>query len=160
MPFLIPPSEFKPGKLTQLGLIGARVLQICRSTGPWFLGTSDRVEHSIQNACLKGMYAALPMSSNPNTQIARFNFPNILSKLRTSSSSRRMHRLSFVHPCGLVLMDKVERLLTMWLLRTRLVTRLFITSFVHIVKASRASTSMPNCSRIRRTRSVSKPTNF
>ena len=125
-------------------------LQICRSTGPWSFGTSDRVEHSIQNACLKGMYAALPISSNPNAQIARFNFLNILLTSKTSSSSRRVHRLSFVHACGLVLMDRVERLLTMWLLRTRLgtrfVTRLFIASFVHIVKAqseSAASTSHP-----------------
>lgn len=58
MPFLIPPSEFKPGELTQLGLTGTCELQICRSAGPWSLGTSDRVEHSIQNAYIKGMYAA------------------------------------------------------------------------------------------------------
>lgn len=55
MPFLIPPSEFKPGELTQLGLTGTCELQICRSAGPWSLGTSDRVEHSIQNAYLKAI---------------------------------------------------------------------------------------------------------
>jgi len=67
MPFLIPPSEFKPGELTQLGLTGTCELQICRSAGPWSLGTSDRVEHSIQNAHLNGMYAAPRISSKtPN----------------------------------------------------------------------------------------------
>ena len=71
MPFLIPPSEFKPGELTQLGLTGTCELQICRSAGPWSLGTSDRVEHSIQNAYLKGMYAAPRISSKtPNSPIA------------------------------------------------------------------------------------------
>lgn len=63
MPFLIPPSEFKHGELTQLGLTGTCELQICRSAGPWSLGTSDRVEHSIQNAYLKGMHAAPHISS-------------------------------------------------------------------------------------------------
>ncbi|KAF8500767.1 phospholipase D [Russula emetica] len=55
MPFLIPPSEFKPGELTQLELTGTCELQICRSAGPWSLGTTDRVEHSIQNAYLKAI---------------------------------------------------------------------------------------------------------
>jgi phospholipase D1/2 len=59
MPFLVPPSEFKPGELTQLGLTGTCELQICRSAGPWSLGTPDRVEKSIQNAYLKGMHAVL-----------------------------------------------------------------------------------------------------
>jgi phospholipase D1/2 len=71
MPFLIPPSEFKPGELTQLGLTGTCELQICRSAGPWSLGTSDRVEHSIQNAYLKGMYAVPRISSKPpNSRVA------------------------------------------------------------------------------------------
>ncbi|KAI0263930.1 phospholipase D [Gloeopeniophorella convolvens] len=55
MPFLLPPSEFKSGELTQLGLTGTCELQICRSAGPWSLGTPDRVEHSIQNAYLKAI---------------------------------------------------------------------------------------------------------
>ncbi|KAI0301100.1 hypothetical protein B0F90DRAFT_1810149 [Multifurca ochricompacta] len=55
MPFLLPPSEFKLGELTQLGLTGTCELQICRSAGPWSLGTQDRVEHSIQNAYLKAI---------------------------------------------------------------------------------------------------------
>ena len=54
MPFLLPPSEFKPGELADMGLTGTCELQICRSAGPWSLGTPDRVEHSIQNAYLKG----------------------------------------------------------------------------------------------------------
>ena len=39
MPFLIPPSEFKPGELTQLGLTGTRVLQF---VDPQVLGFSER----------------------------------------------------------------------------------------------------------------------
>ncbi|KAI0317663.1 hypothetical protein OF83DRAFT_1276417 [Amylostereum chailletii] len=55
MPFLLPPSEFKSGELDQLGLTGTCELQICRSAGPWSLGTPDRIEHSIQNAYLKAI---------------------------------------------------------------------------------------------------------
>lgn len=55
MPFLLPPPEFKPGELAQLGLTGTCELQVCRSAGPWSLGTPDRIEHSIQNAYLKGL---------------------------------------------------------------------------------------------------------
>jgi phospholipase D1/2 len=54
MPFIVPPPEFKPAELTELGLTGTCEMQICRSSGPWSLGTVDRVEHSIQNAYLKG----------------------------------------------------------------------------------------------------------
>lgn len=54
MPFLLPPPEFKPGELTQMGLTGTCEMQICRSAGPWSLGTPSRIEHSIQNAYLKG----------------------------------------------------------------------------------------------------------
>ena len=56
MPFLVPPSEYKHGELSRLGLTGTCELQICRSAGPWSLGTLDKVECSIQNAYLKGMY--------------------------------------------------------------------------------------------------------
>ncbi|TFL02332.1 hypothetical protein BDV98DRAFT_565647 [Pterulicium gracile] len=55
MPFLLPPSEFKPGELTEMGLTGTCELQICRSAGPWSLGTPMRIEHSIQNAYLKAI---------------------------------------------------------------------------------------------------------
>ena len=54
MPFLLPPPEFKPGELADMGLTGTCELQICRSAGPWSMGTPDRIEHSIQNAYLKG----------------------------------------------------------------------------------------------------------
>ena len=56
MPFLLPPPEFKPGELADMGLTGTCELQICRSAGPWSMGTPDRVEHSIQNAYLKGSW--------------------------------------------------------------------------------------------------------
>ncbi|TBU47403.1 phospholipase D [Dichomitus squalens] len=55
MPFLLPPPEFKPGELADMGLTGTCELQICRSAGPWSLGTPDRIEHSIQNAYLKAI---------------------------------------------------------------------------------------------------------
>ncbi|GAW06506.1 phospholipase D [Lentinula edodes] len=55
MPFLLPPPEFKPGELTQMGLTGTCEMQICRSAGPWSLGTPSRIEHSIQNAYLKAI---------------------------------------------------------------------------------------------------------
>ncbi|KAH9949881.1 phospholipase D [Amylocystis lapponica] len=55
MPFLLPPPEFKPGELQQMGLTGTCELQICRSAGPWSMGTPDRVEFSIQNAYLKSI---------------------------------------------------------------------------------------------------------
>lgn len=55
MPMLLPPPEFRPGELTQMGLTGTCEFQITRSAGPWSLGTPDRIEHSIQNAYLKGM---------------------------------------------------------------------------------------------------------
>ena len=62
MPFLLPPPEYKPGELSQLGLTGTCELQICRSTGPWSLGTPDKIESSIQNAYLKGMRTTLSMN--------------------------------------------------------------------------------------------------
>ncbi|KAG1748704.1 phospholipase D [Suillus lakei] len=55
MPFLLPPPEFKPGELAAMGLTGTCEMQICRSAGPWSLGTSNRTEHSIQNAYLKAI---------------------------------------------------------------------------------------------------------
>lgn len=54
MPFLLPPPEFKPGELATQGLTGTCEMQICRSVGPWSMGTPNIVECSIQNAYLKG----------------------------------------------------------------------------------------------------------
>ncbi|PPQ89645.1 hypothetical protein CVT25_013832 [Psilocybe cyanescens] len=45
----------RPGELTQMGLTGTCELQICRSAGPWSLGTPGKIEHSIQNAYLKAI---------------------------------------------------------------------------------------------------------
>ena len=66
MPFLLPPPEFKPGELSHMGLTGTCELQICRSAGPWSMGTPDRIECSIQNAYLKGerCHRCLPYSSH------------------------------------------------------------------------------------------------
>lgn len=55
MPFLLPAPEFKPGELTSQGLTGTCEMQICRSAGPWSMGTLNKVEHSIQNAYLKAI---------------------------------------------------------------------------------------------------------
>lgn len=60
MPFLIPPPEFKPGELSAMGLTGTCELQICRSAGPWSLGTPEKTESSIQNAYLKGRFRFSP----------------------------------------------------------------------------------------------------
>ena len=140
MPFLIPPSEFKPGELTQLGLTGTCELQICRSAGPWSLGTSDRVEHSIQNAYLKGMYAAPRISSKtPNSRIAiqlSQHFVYIENQFFITSYATF---LSHIHVCCLALMDRIEPWWRTWLLRTRLVTRSSIALFAHIVKAKSGS---------------------
>ncbi|WFD33741.1 phospholipase D [Malassezia cuniculi] len=55
MPFLIPSPDFRPSELKELGIRGTCDVQICRSAGPWSLGTAHRVEHSIQNAYLKAI---------------------------------------------------------------------------------------------------------
>ena len=53
-PCLLPPPEFKDTELAQMGLTGTCELQICRSAGPWSLGTLGHVEQSIQNAYVQG----------------------------------------------------------------------------------------------------------
>ncbi|KAF8501365.1 hypothetical protein JB92DRAFT_2975716 [Gautieria morchelliformis] len=55
MPFLLPPPDFKQHELVDHGLTGTCELQICRSAGPWSLGTLGKIEHSIQNAYLKAI---------------------------------------------------------------------------------------------------------
>lgn len=55
MPFLIPPPDFQPADLTKYQLTGTCEAQICRSAGPWSMGTATTVEHSIQNAYLKAI---------------------------------------------------------------------------------------------------------
>lgn len=54
MPFLSPPADFTDMELKTFGLKGTCEIQICRSCGPWSMGTATSVEHSIQNAYLKG----------------------------------------------------------------------------------------------------------
>ena len=56
MPFLLPPPDFKPQELDDLGLTGTCEVQVCRSAGNWSMGFQHHVEHSIQNAYLKGMF--------------------------------------------------------------------------------------------------------
>ncbi|KNZ80910.1 hypothetical protein J132_03610 [Termitomyces sp. J132] len=55
MPFLVPPPEFNLGELHRLGLTGTCEMQICRSAGPWSMGTPAKIEHSVQNAYLKAI---------------------------------------------------------------------------------------------------------
>ncbi|KAF8323532.1 uncharacterized protein EI90DRAFT_3146978 [Cantharellus anzutake] len=55
MPFLLPPAEFRPQALDDLGLTGTCEVQICRSAGNWSMGFQHHVEHSIQNAYLKAI---------------------------------------------------------------------------------------------------------
>jgi phospholipase D1/2 len=53
MPFLLPPPEFTDRELDELKLRGTCEVQICRSVGPWSMGTLEKIEHSIQNAYIK-----------------------------------------------------------------------------------------------------------
>ncbi|KAG9009262.1 Phospholipase D1 [Tulasnella sp. JGI-2019a] len=55
MPFLLPAPDFKIAELEDQALTGSCEVQICRSAGPWSLGTTTRIEHSIQNAYLKAI---------------------------------------------------------------------------------------------------------
>ncbi|TKY90598.1 hypothetical protein EX895_000596 [Sporisorium graminicola] len=55
MPFLVPPPDFTAEELQKYGLTGTCEVQVCRSAGPWSLGTPNKVEHSIQNAYLKSI---------------------------------------------------------------------------------------------------------
>lgn len=55
MPFLLPPAPFKGQLLEDQQLNGTCEVQICRSAGNWSMGFQHRVEHSIQNAYLKGI---------------------------------------------------------------------------------------------------------
>lgn len=55
MDFLLPPSDLKPEDLDHYGLRGTCEVQICRSAGPWSLGTPKMIEHSIQTAYLKAI---------------------------------------------------------------------------------------------------------
>lgn len=91
MPFLVPPSDFKPGDLKQLGLTGTCELQICRSAGPWSLGTPDRVEDSIQNAYLKGTCTTPCVNSNT---------PNSLTAIQLSEHFVYIENQFFITSCA------------------------------------------------------------
>jgi len=53
MPFLLPAADFTERELHDLKLQGTCEVQICRSVGPWSMGTLTKIEHSIQNAYVK-----------------------------------------------------------------------------------------------------------
>nr|AAN75609.2 SPO14 [Cryptococcus neoformans var. neoformans] len=55
MPFLLPAADFTERELQDLKLQGTCEVQICRSVGPWSMGTSTKIEHSIQNAYCKSI---------------------------------------------------------------------------------------------------------
>ncbi|BEI82309.1 hypothetical protein CcaverHIS002_0301770 [Cutaneotrichosporon cavernicola] len=55
MPFLLPPADFTERELQDLGLQGTCEVQICRSVGPWSMGTMTKIEHSVQNAYVKSI---------------------------------------------------------------------------------------------------------
>jgi phospholipase D1/2 len=52
-PFLLPPTDFNPGDLEELGLDGSCEVQILRSCGNWSIGTPDKTEDSIHQAYIK-----------------------------------------------------------------------------------------------------------
>ena len=55
MPFLLPPPDFTPLELNQKRITGTMEAQICRSAGPWSIGTPRRIENSIQTAYIKAI---------------------------------------------------------------------------------------------------------
>ncbi|WWD04615.1 hypothetical protein V865_002686 [Kwoniella europaea PYCC6329] len=55
MPFLLPAADFTERELQDLKLQGTCEVQICRSVGPWSMGTLTKIEHSIQNAYVKSI---------------------------------------------------------------------------------------------------------
>ncbi|MBW0478538.1 hypothetical protein O181_018253 [Austropuccinia psidii MF-1] len=55
MPFLIPPPDFTPLELSERRIMGTCEAQICRSCGPWSIGTPNKIEHSIQTAYVKAI---------------------------------------------------------------------------------------------------------
>lgn len=55
MPFLLPPADFTERELVDLHLNGTCEVQICRSCGPWSMGTNSKIEHSITNAYVKSI---------------------------------------------------------------------------------------------------------
>lgn len=73
MPFLLPPPDFGPGELSELGLTGTCELQIVRSAGAWSMGLS-KTEHSIQNAYLKGH---LPSVGQRLSNSWSFSYPDV-----------------------------------------------------------------------------------
>lgn len=52
-PVLLPPPDFEPEELQQLGFDGTCDIQILRSCSEWSMGTPGKTEHSIQNAYIK-----------------------------------------------------------------------------------------------------------
>lgn len=55
MPFLLPPPDFTAAELEKRQIAGTVEAQICRSCGPWSIGTPKKVEHSIQTAYIKAI---------------------------------------------------------------------------------------------------------
>jgi phospholipase D1/2 len=55
MPFLLPPPDFTASELEKKRISGTCEAQICRSAGPWSMGTPKVVEHSIQTAYIKAI---------------------------------------------------------------------------------------------------------
>jgi hypothetical protein len=132
MPFLLPPPEYKPGELSQLGLTGTCELQICRSSGPWSLGTPDKVECSIQNAYLKGMHTT--PSINLDVLIPRsHSVIGTFCLYRKSILHHVVRRVSCSSFTGNSSHEKGQWWTTL-LLKTRLATQSSIASSAHTAR--------------------------
>ena len=55
LPFLLPPPDFTAAELDKKRIAGTCEAQICRSCGPWSMGTAKHIEHSIQTAYVKAI---------------------------------------------------------------------------------------------------------
>lgn len=82
-----------------MGLTGTCELQICRSAGPWSMGTPDRIEFSIQNAYLKGGRICMAPTLTHLTSCKLFRCLIISYTSRTNSSSHRKSNICINADC-------------------------------------------------------------
>lgn len=93
LPFLIPAADFTERELQDLGLQGTCEVQICRSVGPWSMGTLTKIEHSIQNAYVKCESVWLTEATSASSYGAMLTLHTSDPAFRTF----RLHREPILH---------------------------------------------------------------